>query len=164
MPGQAGPLRRDRPLFVFDGVCVLCSTGVGWLMRRDRRGGLQFLSAQSELGQAIYRRQGLQLGDSYLLIDAAGTHMKTDGFFRVAEALGGLWRLGKVFAIVPRPVRDWFYDRLANNRYRLFGKAEQCALLTPDERERLVTDDPALWVQLEGSSVPAQPQPLRTSA
>jgi predicted DCC family thiol-disulfide oxidoreductase YuxK len=146
---RAGPLRRDRPLFIFDGVCVLCSTGVGWLMRHDRRGRMQFLSAQSELGRAIYDHLGMKLGDSYVLIDADGWHTKTDGFFRVADALGGPWRLGKVFALVPRPIRDWFYDRLANNRYRLFGTSEHCALLKPDERGRLVTDDPALWAQLD---------------
>lgn len=145
---EAGPLRRDRPLFLFDGVCVLCSTGVAWLMRRDPQGRIQYLSAQSELGQAIYRKLGLELGDSYVLIDSEGTHMKTDGFFRVADALGGWWRLGKIFALIPRPVRDFFYDRLANNRYRLFGTSEQCALLSPDERSKLVTDDIDLRAQL----------------
>jgi predicted DCC family thiol-disulfide oxidoreductase YuxK len=148
MAAGAGPLRRDRPLFIFDGVCVLCSTGVGWLMRQDRRGGLQFLSAQSDLGQAVYRYLGMELGDSYVLIDAEGCHTKTDGFFRVADALGGWWRLGKVFALVPRRVRDFFYDRLANNRYRLFGTSDHCAVLKPEERTRLVTDDPALRTQL----------------
>jgi predicted DCC family thiol-disulfide oxidoreductase YuxK len=147
--GQAGPLRRDRPLFIFDGVCVLCSTGVGWLMRRDAQGRVQYLSAQSELGQAIYRHLGMKLGDSYVLIDSEGTHTKTDGFFRVADALGGPWRLGKVFAFIPRPVRDLFYDRLAANRYRLFGTAGQCAILSPEERARLVIDDQELRLQLQ---------------
>jgi predicted DCC family thiol-disulfide oxidoreductase YuxK len=147
--GPAGPLTRDRPLFIFDGVCVLCSTGVRLLMTIDRREAIQFLSAQSELGQAIYRHQGLELGDSYLFIDSAGTHSKTAGFFRVADALGSWWRLGKVFALVPRPIRDWFYDRLANNRYRLFGTSDHCALLSPAERARLVTADPALEAQLK---------------
>jgi predicted DCC family thiol-disulfide oxidoreductase YuxK len=145
----AGPLRRDRPLFIFDGVCVLCSTGVRWLMRIDRRGRVEFLSAQSDLGRAIYRHLGMELGDSYALIDAEGTHTKTAGFFRIADALGGWWRLGKVFALVPRPLRDFFYDRLAANRYRLFGTADQCALLTPDQRARLVTGDPGLEAQLK---------------
>lgn len=137
-------LHRDRPLFIFDGVCVLCSTGVAWLMRRNRAGRIQFLSAQSDLGQAIYRHLGMELGDSYVLIDSAGTHTRTDGFFRVADALGGAWKLGKVFRLIPRPIRDFFYDRLANNRYRLFGTSDHCALLSPAARSRLVTEDPAL--------------------
>jgi predicted DCC family thiol-disulfide oxidoreductase YuxK len=139
-------------LFLFDGVCVLCSTGVGWLMRIDRKSGIDFLSAQSELGQAIYHRLGMKLGDSYLLIDADGCHTKTDGFFRIADLLGGPWRFGKAFALIPRPVRDWFYDRLANNRYRLFGTSEHCALLTADQRARLVTDDAVLRAQLAPGS------------
>lgn len=148
--GGALPLTRDRPLFIFDGVCVLCSTSVSWLMRLDRRGRVQFLSAKSELGQAIYGRLGLRLDDSYVFIDAGGTYSKTDGFLRVADALGGLWRLGKIFGLIPRPVRDWAYDKLARNRYKLFGKSEQCRLLTPEQRARLVTSDPALEAQLAG--------------
>jgi predicted DCC family thiol-disulfide oxidoreductase YuxK len=46
-------IRRHRPLFVFDGVCVLCSTGASFLMRHDREGRIQLASAQSELGSAI---------------------------------------------------------------------------------------------------------------
>jgi predicted DCC family thiol-disulfide oxidoreductase YuxK len=53
-----------------------------------------------------------------------------------------------MFQVVPRPVRDWLYDRVAANRYRWFGKAEYCALLTDEQRARLVSDDPELWAQL----------------
>jgi predicted DCC family thiol-disulfide oxidoreductase YuxK len=47
----------------------------------------------------------------------------------------------RVFRIVPRPVRDWFYDRVAKNRYRRFGQAGYCELLQPDQRARLVESD-----------------------
>jgi predicted DCC family thiol-disulfide oxidoreductase YuxK len=141
-------VRRSRPLFVFDGHCALCSGGVAFLLRHDRRGRIDYLSAQSPLGQAIYTRLGLPVDASYLFIDDAGTHVRSAGYFRLADALGGWWRLGKVFALVPRPVRDWLYDRLAANRYRLFGNTEQCALLSPEQRVRLLTDDPELRAQL----------------
>lgn len=141
-------LRRDRPLFVFDGHCVLCSSGVSFIMRHDPAGRIQFLSAQSELGQAIYAHVGLPMDDSYLLIDDAGTLSKSDGYFRVASALGGWWRLGHVFRVIPRSLRDWAYDWMARNRYRLFGTSEQCALLTSEQRSRLVSDDEQLRRQL----------------
>lgn len=141
-------LVRSRPLFVFDGHCVLCSTGVRWLMRVDRAGKVQFLSAQSELGQAIYGHLGRPLDDSYLLIDSTGTHTKTDGYLRLASILGGAWRLTRVVRIIPRGLRDWFYDRIARNRYALFGTSEQCALLPPEQRALLVRDDDELRRQL----------------
>ena len=42
-------------------------------------------------------------------------------------------------AVIPERLRDWVYNRVAANRYRWFGKAEACALLTPEQRRRLIS-------------------------
>ena len=141
-------LHRDRPLFVFDGHCVLCSGGAAFIMRHDPEGRIQFASAQSELGKRLYDKCGLPMDDSYLLIDRNGWHIKSDGYFQIARHLGGWWRLALIFRLVPRSLRDWAYDKVALNRYRWFGRADYCALLTPDQRGRLVTDDAQLNAQL----------------
>ena len=145
----------DRPVFIFDGYCVLCSTGVAFIMKHDRRARVRFLSAQTELGSAIYRALNKPLDDSYIFIDSKGVHTKTDGWFQVADTLGGGWRVWTIFRLIPRPLRDWAYDILARNRYKWFGKTGQCAILTDDQRARLVTDDPDLARQL--------PPPSRTA-
>jgi len=90
-----------------------------------------------------------------LLITPDGTFTKTTGYFRLADILGDWFRLGKVFKVIPRPIRDRVYDWVATNRYKLFGKSEQCALLTADQRARLVTEDAGLWAQLEARGVAA---------
>jgi predicted DCC family thiol-disulfide oxidoreductase YuxK len=141
-------LVSPHPIFVFDGVCVLCSTGASFIMRHDPEGKVSFLSAQSPLGAAVYSHFGLPIDASYLLITPEGTFKKTTGFFRLADILGGWFRLGKVFWLIPRPIRDLVYDWVATHRYMLFGKSEQCALLSPDQRDRLVIDDAHLWAQL----------------
>ena len=149
----ATDLVSPHPIFVFDGVCVLCSTGASFIMRHDPHGKVRFLSAQSPLGAAIYAHYDLPLDASYLLITPEGTFTKTTGYFKLADILGGWFRLGKIFALVPRVVRDLVYDWVATNRYRLIGKSEQCALLTADQRARLVMDDADLRVQLDASTV-----------
>ena len=141
-------LVSPHPIFVFDGHCVLCSTGASFVMRHDPAGKVRFLSAQSPLGMDVYAHYALPLDASYLLITPNGTFTKTTGYFRLADILGGWFRFGKVFQLVPRAIRDRVYDWVASNRYRLFGKSEQCALLTADQRARLVTDDADLWAQL----------------
>lgn len=145
--GGAG-LVSPHPIFVFDGYCVLCSTGASFIMRHDRAGKVRFLSAQSPLGTAVYDHFDLPLDASYLLITPQGTFTKTTGYFKLADILGGWFRLGKVFKLVPKAIRDRVYDWVATHRYRLFGRSEQCALLTREQRERLVVDDPALVAQL----------------
>ena len=141
-------LVSPHPIFVFDGYCVLCSTGASFIMRHDAQRKVRFLSAQSPLGQAVYAHFELPLDASYLLITPQGTFTKTTGYFKLAGILGGWFRLGKIFRLVPRVVRDRVYDWVATHRYRLFGKSEQCALLSDDQRALLVGDDAGLRAQL----------------
>ena len=54
----------SRPLYVFDGECVLCSRGAAWLMRHDPAGRVRFTSAQGALGRALYAHYGLPVDDS----------------------------------------------------------------------------------------------------
>ena len=117
---------------------MLCSTGVSFVMRHDRRRKIALASAQSNLGRALYGHYRMQLDASYLLIADGRAYIKTAGFIRVARELGGLWRIAELLRIIPGPIRDWLYDKLAANRYRLFGKSEYCALLTAEQRERLM--------------------------
>jgi predicted DCC family thiol-disulfide oxidoreductase YuxK len=142
-------ITRNRPLFVFDGHCVLCSRGASFIMTHDKKHIVQFASAQSGLGIAIYEALGMPIDESYLLIDQTGVHTKSDGYFRLANILGGWWRLATVGNLVPRPVRDWIYDQVARNRYRWFGRTEQCRLLSDEQRDRLIHDDDALWAQVK---------------
>ena len=128
----------SRPLFVFDGACVLCSGGASWIMRRDRGARIAFTSAQGAIGEALYRHYGVAIDDTYLIIDEGQAFGLSEGYFRVARLLGGAWRLATLLRLVPRPLRDAAYRLVARNRYRWFGKAEHCALLTPEQRGRLL--------------------------
>ncbi|WP_342745174.1 hypothetical protein [Arsukibacterium tuosuense] len=40
--------------------------------------------------------------------------------------------------MVPRPVRDWCYRLFARNRYKLFGKANECRVPTEAEKDRFL--------------------------
>lgn len=128
----------SKPLFVFDNICVLCSGGTAFLMKCDRRQSINFTSAQGELGQALYAHFGLALDDSYLFIVEGRGYTMSDGYFALARSLGGLWKFAFVFRLVPRPLREAVYRMIASNRYSLFGKTEACALLSDEQRARLI--------------------------
>jgi predicted DCC family thiol-disulfide oxidoreductase YuxK len=128
----------SHPLFVFDGTCVLCSTGAAWLMRHDRQGRIAFTSAQGELGTALYRHFGREMDQTYLLVADGVAYGESDGYLRLARALGGAWRAATALRLVPRFLRDAAYRVVARNRYRWFGRAESCALLSPEQRGRLL--------------------------
>lgn len=127
-----------RPIFVFDGTCPLCSGGVRLLMLCDRKRKVAFTSAQGELGVALYRHYDLPVDETYLLLDHGQAFGVSEGYFRLFEILGGAWPLLKFFAVLPERWLDAAYRAVARNRYRLGGKTEQCALLTPEQRSRLI--------------------------
>jgi predicted DCC family thiol-disulfide oxidoreductase YuxK len=129
----------DMPLFVFDGVCVLCSGSAGFIMRHDREGRVNMTSAQGPLGAALYRHYGIAPDESYLFMRGGRAFTKSAGYLELLAALGGWWSVLRALGVLPEAWRDWAYDRLAANRYRWFGKAEHCALLTPAQRARLIS-------------------------
>ena len=128
----------SRALFVFDGVCVLCSGGAGWLMRHDRKALVRFAPAQAALGRALYAHYGVELNESYLLIADGGAYTASRGYIELCRILGGWWSPLRVAAVIPEGLRDWLYAAIARNRYRWFGKADYCAMLTPEQRGRLL--------------------------
>lgn len=138
MPGPHAPAAGAT--IVFDGVCVLCSRWVGFLLRFDHRGRYHFAAMQGAHGAALLRAHGLDPDDplSFLLVDAQGAWTDTDAILRVLAGLGGAWRVAGVVRVLPRRWRDGAYRALARNRYRWFGRHDACYLPTPDQAARFL--------------------------
>lgn len=128
----------SRALFVFDGVCVLCSGGASLVMRHDQDERVNFTPAQSELGIALYRHFGVDWNETYLLVDQGRAYTASAGYLHLVSILGGAWRFLRVGSVIPEVLRDAAYKVVARNRYRWFGTANQCALLTREQRARLL--------------------------
>lgn len=127
-----------RALFVFDGVCVLCSGGASWLMRHDRKALVNFTPAQEALGQALYRHYDVEMDESYLLVAQGRAFTASRGYLELFRILGGWWHFLRIAAVLPECLRDWLYDLIARHRYQWFGKTDHCALLTAKQRARLL--------------------------
>jgi predicted DCC family thiol-disulfide oxidoreductase YuxK len=128
----------SRTLFVFDGICVLCSGGASWIMRHDSKALVNFTPAQEALGQALYAHYGIEMDESYLLIADGRAYTASRGYLELCRILGGWWHALRISAVIPERLRDWLYALIARNRYRWFGKADYCALLSQEQRERLL--------------------------
>ena len=132
----------SHPIVVFDGVCVLCSGSMDFILRHDAKREFRFLIAQSALGQALYRHYGLSSEnlDTVLVIDSGHLHVKLGAFAAVMRRLPGAWPLLSVVRFLPRVISDFCYDLVARNRYRWFGKREACLMPTPELRQRFLPD------------------------
>ena len=133
-------VETSGPVLFFDGVCGLCDRLVQFVLRRDRRARFRFAALQSELAAATLARFGKDPRDldTVYLLDGERLLTKSRAIFFVLRALGLPWSLAAVFGVLPAAITDWFYDRVAHNRYRIWGKRDQCRLPSADERARFL--------------------------
>lgn len=132
----------SSPIVLFDGVCNLCNGSVNFIIDRDKQ-QFRFASLQSEVGESLLARHGLPASylGSLVLVEEDCVYTKSTAALKIARRLDGLWPLFYVFIVFPAGVRDFFYDVIARNRYRLFGKSDACRLPTAAERARFVVDE-----------------------
>lgn len=130
----------DRPIVIFDGLCVLCSRFVTFVLRQDKKRVFRLLAAQSPLGEALYRHYGLRAPDyeTYLLLIDGRVLEKSDAALRIARLLGSPWSMAGVLSNVPRAWRDASYDFVARNRLRWFGARQSCYAPAPADAERFL--------------------------
>ena len=130
----------EKPLIVFDGLCVLCSGNARFVLRHDREGHFNLTTAQGPLGEALYHHYGLPTDDyeTMLVIEGGRLFTESDGAIAIARGLGWPWRAAAALRIVPKPIRNAAYRLIARNRYRLFGRRETCWAPTPGEADRIL--------------------------
>ena len=132
------PFDDSRALFVFDGVCVLCSGGASRVMHFDTRSKVNFTPMQGPLGQALYRHYRVDPDESYLLIANGRAFTASRGYLKLCAIMGGSWHLLRIGRLIPQGWRDAVCAAIARNRYRWFGRTAYCARLTPEQRTRLL--------------------------
>lgn len=132
--------RRHQPIILFDAECVLCSANAQFVLRHDRVGHFRLASMQGAVGAEIYRRYGMDPKKpvSMLVVDGDRMRRDSDAVLSIYEALGMPWRLVSVLRIIPAFLRDPVYRCFARNRYRWFGKREQCWVAPPEYRDRIL--------------------------
>jgi predicted DCC family thiol-disulfide oxidoreductase YuxK len=133
----------DR-LILFDGVCVLCCWWVRFVIERDASARFRFVAIQSTYGSALATRLAVDVAspETNVAIINGHAYFKSDAMILVLAGLPG-WSWSRIFLLLPRRVRDWAYDRIARNRYRLFGRNESCLVPTSAIAARFVLDDPS---------------------
>lgn len=130
----------DRPVIVFDGECVFCSGWVRFALRADRKQRYRFLTAQSDLGAALYRHYGLEDRDyeTNMLIEDGLAHFRSDGSIRMIAGFGFPWTLVRLFSVIPSGLADRLYEFVARNRFRIAGRKDTCFAPSQADRARFI--------------------------
>ncbi len=142
---QAGKQENARPVVLYDGVCGLCDRVVQFLLKQDHHHKLTFSPLQSETARKIVGSHPAIKSDCETIVfareDRAGKYVishRSEAVIEIFTHVGGFWSVFSVLRILPLFVRDRMYDWIAKNRYKWFGKLEECRHPKAEEKGRFL--------------------------
>ncbi|WP_421938734.1 thiol-disulfide oxidoreductase DCC family protein [Pedobacter sp.] len=130
----------QNAVIFFDGVCNLCNSAVQFVIRHDQKDHFSFSPLQGEFASAILPEFDIipYKLNSILLLDEGRLYTKSSAALRITKKLSGLWPLLYGLIVIPKVIRDWFYDIIAKNRYKWWGKQESCWLPMPALKNKFI--------------------------
>ena len=129
-----------KKVILFDGVCNLCNSSVNFVIDRDKNNKFVFSALQDEKGKKLVKDHGISelYLDTIVLLKNGKAYTKSTAALEITRDLPGLWPLMYGFIIVPKFIRNWVYDLIAKNRYKWFGKKDECRIPTPELRQKFL--------------------------
>ncbi len=132
---------RQLTIVFFDGECMLCNRLVQFIVRRNLKENIKFCSLQSARASSFFesfgKKQSINLDTMYFYSNLT-FFQQSDAALEICSHLRFPWNLARVFKFIPQKMRDFLYRLLANSRYKLFGRVNDCQLLSEKESKRLI--------------------------
>ncbi len=135
-----------KHVILYDGVCVLCSRSIRFVLDRDPGGRFAFAPLQSESAQRYLERHGQTSDalDSVWVLEDYGR--PTERALRrgpaallIMKELPSPWPLvAALLRALPGVLLNLGYEAVAKTRYRVFGKLDRCALPPAEHRNRFI--------------------------
>ena len=133
-------MNNSEAIILFDGVCNFCSGSVQFIIKRDPSGYFRFAALQTAAGEKVMKDNGIgdDRPESIILVENGRVWYRSSAALLIARRLSRGWSLFYAFIIIPPLIRDFFYNIIARNRYRWFGKKDVCFVPTEEIRSRFI--------------------------
>lgn len=131
---------EESRVILFDGVCNFCNYWVNFAIKRDRKKKLKFTTLQGVTAKQLLPQHNINPTSlsSVIFIDKGKAYTQSSAAIQICKYLNGGWKLFYGLMIIPKFMRDFFYNIIARNRYKWYGKKEECMVPTPELRERFL--------------------------
>ena len=132
--------KAEQKIILFDGVCNFCNYWVNFIIDHDKKKFFKFAALQSEKGREITKKYNLPPKDfdSFILISQNKVFKKSAAEFEILKHLDSWIKIIYPIKFLPIALSDLFYDLIAKNRYRFFGKKDICRIPTKEELNRFL--------------------------
>ena len=111
----------QQNIVFYDGDCGFCNRSVAWVIKRDQTHKIFFASIQSEFTTDFFTKNKFELPDlsTFYFYSNGELYSKSTAGLKVIKHFSGLWKILGVGIIIPRVIRDFVYDTIANRRQRI---------------------------------------------
>lgn len=133
-------LLENGSIFLFDSVCILCDNAVQYVLKHEVSSNMLFISIQSPKGRELALAHDIDPDnpETFIFFENGIAHLKSDGVIALSQHLQGVVCLLRFGSYIPRLVRDWSYEKIASNRYKIFGKTDHCIIPDAHHRHRFI--------------------------
>ncbi|MCX7549698.1 thiol-disulfide oxidoreductase DCC family protein [Xanthomarina sp. F2636L] len=124
-------LEKNKQLILFDGVCNLCNASVQYVIKHDKNDIFMFAPLQGEAGKKIidyYHIDTSKIDSIILFKNNKKLYFKSTAALKIAVKLNFPINLLGVLLIIPSFIRNWVYSIIAKNRYKWYGKQNECMI------------------------------------
>ncbi len=135
-------IKINNKIIFYDGFCVVCSRFINLIIKSDKKKQTKFTSISSKYSiKTLEERLGSEkIGKFIVYLSNNKIYTKSDAVIQVFIELGGFYNLFSIFKIFPKSFRNKFYDFFATNRYKWFGKLDQCHVPPKEIADRFIYD------------------------
>ncbi len=127
-------------LILYDGTCGLCAKSVRWILRNERDHDIKFAPLQGETTAALRAKHPEipETVDTVVLVSGDKVYLRSKAFLHASKHLRAPWRWAYAFRWFPGFILNIGYRFIAAIRYKVWGRADSCGLLTPEQRVRFL--------------------------
>ena len=135
-------MEKEKTILFYDGYCLMCSSLVQWVMKRDKNSSIFFAALQDEEFSDFLKKAPTHIreADSVILYHKGKLSHYSEAIFKLYSILGYPWKLMNVLRIFPLFIRDRVYRFIAKNRTKWFGSTDVCYMVPPEKRGSFLTD------------------------
>jgi len=133
-------LINQKQIILFDGVCNFCNFWVNFVIKRDKKDLFRFGALQSEKSKDLTNKFNFDTSnlDTFVLIAGDKLFTKSTAALMICKELNGLIKIMSPLIFLPKFFRDFIYDMIAKNRYKLFGRRDTCRVPTEAEKKKFL--------------------------
>jgi predicted DCC family thiol-disulfide oxidoreductase YuxK len=131
----------EKQIIIFDGICNFCNFWVDFIIKRDEKDLFRFAALQSKFSKKFLSKTDSAISntDSIMLVIEGKIYKKSTAVLKVSKEIQSPVRFLYPLIYLPEFFRDFIYDFIAENRYKIFGKRDTCRLPTNDEKEKFLS-------------------------